>query len=129
MADVAEQHTMAAPTTGMTEDELRAAMKDRDFAEAIANWHPTGGRVMLREMPQPEQTFGAIVTPDSRQKRGRICRVIAVGPESDFEVGTLVIMGTYQGVIVDLAPRVTVLLSDDAEVLMTWGHEPEAGDD
>ena len=113
------------PVGEQTEDEIRASMKDEAFAAAILNWHPTGSRLLLREVPRPmEQKFGAIITPDNRQKRGRECVLIAAGPDADYEIGTHLICGTYQGVIIDLAPGVTVLLIEGDEVLMTFDDSP-----
>ena len=120
---------MVEPASGaqaLIDDEARRceAIKNDMFTQAIKDWHPTGNRIMLREAPRPqEEKFGGIIVPDTKQKRGRECIVIAAGPDAEYEVGTRVIVGTYQGVIVDMAPRVTVLISDGAEILMTFEDE------
>jgi len=84
---------------------------------------PLGNRVVAERIEQEEQVSGGIIIPDSAKEKGQTAKIIAAGPGSkkddgtvvplDVKVGDTVMIGKYAGNDISIDGEDYVILTED----------------
>lgn len=84
---------------------------------------PLGNRVVAERIEQAEQVSGGIIIPDSAKEKGQTAKIIAAGPGSkkddgtvvplDVKVGDTVMVGKYSGNDITVDGEDYVILTED----------------
>lgn len=84
---------------------------------------PLGNRVVAERIEQAEQVSGGIIIPDSAKEKGQTAKIIAAGPGSkkddgtvvplDVKVGDTVMIGKYSGNDITVDGEDYVILTED----------------
>ncbi len=84
---------------------------------------PLGNRVVAERIEQAEQVSGGIIIPDSAKEKGQTAKIIAAGPGSkkddgtvvplDVNVGDTVMIGKYSGNDITVDGEDYVILTED----------------
>lgn len=84
---------------------------------------PLGNRVVAERIEQEEQVSGGIIIPDSAKEKGQTAKIIAAGPGSkkddgtvvplDVKVGDTVMIGKYAGNDITIDGEDYVILTED----------------
>lgn len=84
---------------------------------------PLGNRVVAERIEQEEQVSGGIIIPDSAKEKGQTAKIIAAGPGSkkddgtvvplDVKVGDTVMIGKYAGNDITINGEDYVILTED----------------
>lgn len=84
---------------------------------------PLGNRVVAERIEQEEQVSGGIIIPDSAKEKGQTAKIIAAGPGSkkddgtlvplDVKVGDTVMIGKYSGNDITVNGEDYVILTED----------------
>lgn len=84
---------------------------------------PLGNRVVAERIEQEEQVSGGIIIPDSAKEKGQTAKIIAAGPGSkkddgtlvplDVKVGDTVMIGKYSGNDITVDGEDYVILTED----------------
>ncbi len=96
-------------------EAARVAARDR----IVAKIHLTADRLLLQDERRAEgRSTGGIVMPETREVRGRLMRILAVGPDADAgQIGALVMLGTYAGTVVDLGDLAFLVVKAEDVIL------------
>lgn len=104
------------------EERARQAAID----EATADWNPVGDKVVLATMKPTGQRAGkdsVLYKPDTAEKKGRLARVVRVGPEAALvKPHDRVYCGTYSGAIVDVEGHSLLIVSEGDLLLIEQRH-------
>jgi co-chaperonin GroES (HSP10) len=97
---------------------------------AIAGWMPTGDKIALATIAVTEKRVGSIVTPGQKsplgekvERRGRLARVVAVGPEATITIGTKVYCSTFAGAVIEIDGH-SILVISEGELLFVEQETP-----
>ena len=84
---------------------------------------PLGNRVVAQRIEADEQFSGSIIIPDSAKEKGQTAAIIAVGPGSkkddgtivplDVNAGDTVMIGKYAGTEISVDGEDYVILTED----------------
>lgn len=84
---------------------------------------PLGNRIVAERIEQAEQVSGGIIIPDSAKEKGQTAKIIAAGPGSkkddgtvvplDVKVGDTVMIGKYSGNDITVDGEDYVILTED----------------
>lgn len=84
---------------------------------------PLGNRIVAERIEQEEQVSGGIIIPDSAKEKGQTAKIIAAGPGSkkddgtlvplDVKVGDTVMIGKYSGNDITVDGDDYVILTED----------------
>lgn len=84
---------------------------------------PLGNRVVAERIEQAEQVSGGIIIPDSAKEKGQTAKIIAAGPGSkkddgtvvplDVKVGDTVMIGKYSGNDITVDGEDYVILTEE----------------
>lgn len=84
---------------------------------------PLGNRIVAERIEQEEQVSGGIIIPDSAKEKGQTAKIIAAGPGSkkddgtlvplDVKVGDTVMIGKYSGNDITVDGEDYVILTED----------------
>ena len=84
---------------------------------------PLGNRIVAERLEQEEQVSGGIIIPDSAKEKGQTAKVVATGPGSKKDDGTLipldvnagdtVMIGKYAGNEITVDGSDLVILTED----------------
>ena len=112
-------------------DEAHAAAErqERERHEAIdralRRWTPQGDKLVIAIITVLERKVGSIIMAGQNspmgekvERRGRLARVVAAGPDASIQVNTRVYCGSYAGAVIEVDGHSLLVLSE-AEVLMT----------
>lgn len=109
------------------EEADRHAAIDR----AVEGWTPTLDHLVLATIKAVDKVTGSgLVIPGDTtlgtrsEKRGRLARIVAAGPEAVLAVGRRVYAPTYAGTVIDVDGQ-SLLVIKEGELLMV-ADEPQA---
>ena len=84
---------------------------------------PLGNRIVVERVEEEEQVSGGIIIPDSAKEKGQTARVVATGPGSkkddgtviplDVKAGDTVLIGKYAGNEITVDGSDYVILTED----------------
>lgn len=84
---------------------------------------PLGNRIVAERVEEEEQVSGGIIIPDSAKEKGQTARVVAAGPGSkkddgsviplDVKAGDTVLIGKYAGNEITVDGSEYVILTED----------------
>ena len=84
---------------------------------------PLGNRIVAERVEEEEQVSGGIIIPDSAKEKGQTARVVAAGPGSkqddgtviplDVKAGDTVLIGKYAGNEITVDGSDYVILTED----------------
>ena len=84
---------------------------------------PLGNRIVAERIEEEEQFSGSIIIPDSAKERGQTANIIATGPGSkkddgsvvplDVEAGDTVMIGKFAGTEINVDGAEYVILTED----------------
>ena len=84
---------------------------------------PLGNRIVAERIEEEEQISGGIIIPDSAKEKGQSAKVVAVGPGSksddgsvvplDVKAGETVMIGKYAGTEINVDGTDYVILTED----------------
>ncbi len=84
---------------------------------------PLGNRVVAKRIEKEEQVAGSIIIPDSAKEKGQTARVVAAGPGSKADDGSIVpldvkaddtvLIGKYSGNEITVDGEELVILTED----------------
>lgn len=122
--------TMTTDTAEL-DAKLQAAVDEEtarqgEVDRAIAGWSPSGDRIALDVVRVLERRAGLIVTPgqnsphgDKVDRRGRLARVVAVGPEATtVAVGQRVYCSSFAGAVVEIDGHPLIVVSESELLLV-----------
>lgn len=84
---------------------------------------PLGNRIVAERIEEEVQFSGSIIIPDSAKERGQTAKIIATGPGSkkddgtvvplDVKVGETVMVGKFSGTEINVDGKDLVILTED----------------
>ena len=84
---------------------------------------PLGNRIVAERIEEEVQFSGSIIIPDSAKERGQTAKIIATGPGSkkddgtvvplDVKVGETVMIGKFGGTEINVDGKELVILTED----------------
>ncbi len=84
---------------------------------------PLGNRVVAQRIESEEQVSGGIIIPDSAKEKGQTARIVAAGPGSkaddgtivplDVKAGDTVLIGKYSGNEITIDGEEHLILTED----------------
>ena len=84
---------------------------------------PLGNRIVAERIEEEVQFSGSIIIPDSAKERGQTAKIIATGPGSkkddgtvvplDVEAGETVMIGKFGGTEINVDGKELVILTED----------------
>lgn len=82
---------------------------------------PLGNRVVAERIEQAEQYSGGIVIPDSAKEKGQTAKIVAVGPGSKKDDGTVVPLDVKAGdtVMIEKFARNEITVDGTDYVILT----------
>ena len=115
---------------GRLETEAREEA-DRQAAidQAMRGWTPAGDKLVLAITKLLERKVGSLVLAgqnsplgDKVERRGRLARVVAAGPEATVAVNARVYCSSYAGAVIEVDGHSLLVLSE-SDVLLTESAE------
>lgn len=102
------------------DEQARHAAIDR----VVQGWQPQGDRLILATMRPTEKKVGSIIVPgansvmgDKVERRGRLARVVATGPDATVDVNTKVYCATFAGSVIEIDGH-SLLVIPESELLL-----------
>lgn len=84
---------------------------------------PLGNRIVAERIEEEQQFSGSIIIPDSAKEKGQSAKIVAAGPGSkkddgtivplDVQVGETIMIGKYAGTEVNVDGTDYVILTED----------------
>ena len=84
---------------------------------------PLGNRVVAKRIEKEEQVVGGIIIPDSAKEKGQTAEVVAAGPGSkrddgsvvplDVKAGDMVLIGKFSGTEISVNGTDYLILTED----------------
>jgi co-chaperonin GroES (HSP10) len=109
--------------------ERDEADRHAEIDAAVKGWTPTGDKVALATLRVTEKKVGSLVTPGERgpmgdkiERRGRLARVVAIGPQSIARVGQRVYCASFAGAAIEVDGHSLLIVSDSELLLMEDDH-------
>jgi co-chaperonin GroES (HSP10) len=122
--------TPATSADAIWQAERDEAARHVAIDAAVKGWQPRANKVLLATLaPVERRTESGLHLPgknspmgDKVERKGRLARVVAAGPDATVEVGTRVYCSSFAGALVEIDGHSLLVIAEDELLLVEDGE-------